>query len=146
VNDVKLPETLAFQLGTLGAMVTERFSARLAAHGLKPKHVGLLTALESGRAASQLDIAKLMDVAPSLVVSLADRLEELGALRRERAPSDRRRQVLTLTTDGRELLALCTQAATDVDAELTQGLTAGEAEALRSALRVLARHAGLPVS
>lgn len=79
MNAVKLTSTLTFRLGTLGAVLTDRFTARLAAHDLKPKHVGLLAVLDSGVAASQLDVAKIMSVAPSLVVSLADRLEELGA-------------------------------------------------------------------
>ncbi|GIH46079.1 DNA-binding transcriptional regulator, MarR family [Microbispora rosea] len=144
MNDVKLTSTLAFRLGTLGAVVTERFSARLAGHGLKPKHIGLLTVLESGTATSQLDIAKLMNVAPSLVVSLADRLEELGAIQRERDLSDRRRQTLTLTEEGRELLATCTAAAAELDSELTDGLDPEETEALRSVLRTLARRNGLP--
>ncbi|WP_433444850.1 MarR family winged helix-turn-helix transcriptional regulator [Nonomuraea sp. CA-141351] len=144
MNTVKLTSTLAFRLGTLGAVVSERFSARLAAHGLKPKHVGLLTVLESGTATSQLDIAKLMNVAPSLVVSLADRLEELGAVRRERDPFDRRRQTLALTQEGRELLTVCTRAAAELDTELTGDLRPEEAEALRSVLGTLARHSGLP--
>ncbi len=144
MNDVTLTATLAFRLGTLGAVMTERFSARLAAHGLKPKHVGLLALLEAGTATSQLDIAKLMNVAPSLVVSLADRLEELGAVRRERDPMDRRRQTLALTEEGRGLLATCTAAAAELDAELTDGLSPEEREALRSVLGTLARRNGLP--
>ncbi|MEV4110202.1 MarR family transcriptional regulator [Nonomuraea sp. NPDC049695] len=144
MNDVKLTSTLAFRLGTLGAVVTERFSARLTAHDLKPKQVGLLAVLDSGAAASQLDIAKLMNVAPSLVVSLADRLEELGAVRRERDPSDRRRQTLTLTARGRDLLSACTEAAAEIDAELTEGLGPEEAEVLRGAMRKLAGRHGLP--
>ncbi|MBE3012408.1 MarR family transcriptional regulator [Microbispora sp. NEAU-D428] len=144
MNDVKLTSTLAFRLGTLGAVMTERFSARLADHGLKPKHVGLLALLESGTATSQLDIAKLMNVAPSLVVSLADRLEELGAVRRERDPLDRRRQTLALTGEGRELLATCAAAAAELDTELTAGLSPEETEALRSTLGTLARRNGLP--
>lgn len=144
MNDVKLTSTLVFRLGTLGATVSERFSARLAAHGLKPKHVGLLAVLESGVVASQLDIAKLMNVAPSLVVSLADQLEEQGAVRRVRDPHDRRRQVLTLTAEGRQLLAVCTEAAVELDAELADVLTPKEAGMLRTALLALARHNGLP--
>jgi hypothetical protein len=33
-----------------------------------PKHVGLMLVLQAGLASSQLEIAKVMDVAPSLVV------------------------------------------------------------------------------
>ncbi|MEV0200104.1 MarR family winged helix-turn-helix transcriptional regulator [Nonomuraea sp. NPDC050691] len=116
----------------------------MAAHDLKPKHVGLLAVLDSGAAASQLDVARLMDVAPSLVVSLADRLEELGAVRRERDPSDRRRQILTLTAEGRDLPAACTESAAELDAELLEELGPDEAETLSAVLRTLATRTGLP--
>ncbi|MET9339196.1 MarR family transcriptional regulator [Nonomuraea sp. NPDC003804] len=144
MNDVKLTSTLAFRLGTLGAIATDRFSARLAPHDLKPKHVGLLSVLASGAAASQLDIAKLMGVAPSLVVSLADHLEAMGAVRRLRDPADRRRQTLTLTDEGSALLTECTTAACELDTELTAGLTPTQLDALHEALGHLAAEHGLP--
>lgn len=57
--------------------------------------------LSSGTPASQQELAATMDVAPSLVVSLADQLESLGAIERVRDPDDRRRQKLSLTEVGR---------------------------------------------
>lgn len=69
VNDVKWSETLSFRLGALGALVADQYAKALAVHDLKPKHVGLLGVLDSGLAASQLEIAQLLRVAPSLVVS-----------------------------------------------------------------------------
>ncbi|WP_237536094.1 helix-turn-helix domain-containing protein [Streptomyces sp. SID3343] len=74
-----------------------RFTERIQPYGLKPEHVGLMAVLAAGTADSQQDIARTMGVAPSLVVTLADHLEELDAIRRERDPADRRRQILTLT-------------------------------------------------
>lgn len=147
VKDVKqetLTGTTAFRLGTLGAITAELFAERLAVHDLKPKHAGLLALLASGAAASQQDIARTMRVTPSLVVGLADHLEELGAVGRERDPVDRRRQILTLTDRGRELLALCTETADAIDEELTAGLDDTFRTNLRQTLAVLAARAGLP--
>ncbi|MEV0916102.1 MarR family transcriptional regulator [Streptomyces sp. NPDC049967] len=147
VKDVKqetLTGTAAFQLGTLGAITAELFAERLAVHGLKPKHAGLLALLDSGAAASQQDIARTMRVTPSLVVGLADQLEELGAVTRERDPADRRRQILGLTDRGRELLARCTETASAIDEELTAGLDDAFRANLRRTLAVLAARAGLP--
>lgn len=147
VKDVKqetLTGTAAFRLGTLGAITAELFAERLAAHGLKPKHAGLLALLDSGAAASQQDIARTMRVTPSLVVGLADHLEELGAVTRERDPVDRRRQILSLTDRGRELLARCTETASAIDEELTAGLDDAFRTNLRQTLAVLAARAGLP--
>lgn len=144
VKQDKLTGTLAFRLGMLGSITANLFAERIAVHGLRPKHAGLMALLASGAAASQQEIARTMGVTPSLVVGLADHLEELGAVGRERDPGDRRRQVLTLTARGRELLALCTSAAHAIDEELTAGLDDAPRAALREALDVLAARAGLP--
>ncbi|WP_354637528.1 MarR family winged helix-turn-helix transcriptional regulator [Kitasatospora camelliae] len=149
MNDVKgsgggLPQTLAFRLGTLGAVVGDRFAGRIESYDLKPKHVGLLTALDRGAAASQQELAARLGVAPSLVVSLADHLERLGAVERVRDPRDRRRQVLGLTDRGRCLLADCAAEARALDEELAAHLTAEQREVLRKALGILAAEAGLP--
>jgi DNA-binding MarR family transcriptional regulator len=141
-----LTTTLVFKLGTLGTVATERFTHELDAFelGLKPKHVGLLATLASGTAASQLELATRMGVAPSLVVSLADHLEQLGALQRVRDPQDRRRQVLTLTEAGHQLLTRCERAGRTLDAELTADLTEAQRTALAEALQLLATRVGLP--
>ncbi|WP_033250689.1 MarR family winged helix-turn-helix transcriptional regulator [Kitasatospora phosalacinea] len=145
VNDVKWVETLTFRFGVLGALVADRYARALAEHDLKPKHVGLLSVLDAGLGASQLEIAKLMRVAPSLVVSLADHLEAAGAVERLRDPADRRRQILRLTDRGHDLLARCTARATALDAELTAGLTPAQQAALGAAFDRLAAAHGLPL-
>ncbi|MEU6065894.1 MarR family winged helix-turn-helix transcriptional regulator [Streptomyces sp. NPDC047082] len=148
MNEVKgpdgLPRTLTFRLGTLGAVIGDRFAERIERYNLKPKHVGLLTALTQGPFASQQDLAGRLGVAPSLVVSLADHLERLGAVERVRDPGDRRRQVLTLTDRGRELLADCATEARALDAEITTHLSADQRQLLHETLGSLAARAGLP--
>lgn len=61
MSDVKgaadLRATVVFNLGNLGALATDRFAAQVEALGLKPKHAGLLAALDTGAAASQQDLA-----------------------------------------------------------------------------------------
>lgn len=148
MKDVKgapLADTAAFRLGTLGAFAADRFTARIAAHGVKPKHVALLAALAAGGAESQQDLAAALRVAPSLVVGLADHLEQLGAVRRERDPADRRRQILSLTEAGHALLAQCTAAAHAVDAELLDGLSGKAKEALHATLTDIADRHGLSI-
>ncbi|MFF0292120.1 MarR family winged helix-turn-helix transcriptional regulator [Kitasatospora sp. NPDC004615] len=141
MSDVKgaaaLRATVVFNLGTLGALASDRFAGRVEELGIKPKHAGLLAALDAGSAASQQELATRLGVAPSLIVALADQLQELGAVERVRDPEDRRRQVLTLTAEGRQLLARCAEAAEAVDADLTGGLTAAQRTALARHLRTL---------
>jgi hypothetical protein len=57
---------------------------------------------------------------------------------------DRRRQILTLTDHGRELLAATEKRARRLDREFTGSLTAAQRTALQPALAVLAADAGLP--
>ncbi|MEU4037837.1 MarR family winged helix-turn-helix transcriptional regulator [Streptomyces collinus] len=139
-----LTSTVVFRLGTLGTAVTDRFTEEIEGLGLKPKHVGLMAALSLAAVASQQELAARMGVAPSLMVSLADHLEGLGAVQRVRDPQDRRRQVLTLTEDGRGLLDRCTSLARTLDKEFVAGLTGTQRKALDEALRVMAHRVGLP--
>ncbi|WP_345438591.1 MarR family winged helix-turn-helix transcriptional regulator [Actinoallomurus vinaceus] len=147
MDDVK-PEaftaTLAFRIGTLGALVTDRLAEKAREHGLKVKHVGVLAALAGSGPMSQLELARLMRVAPSLVVTLADHLETMEAIQRLRDPDDRRRQRLELTETGRALLDECTEAARALDDDLTASLDAEQRATLESLLAAVAAAEGLP--
>jgi len=132
-------DSLTYHLGQVGALATERYAARLEKIDLKPKHVALLLVLQSGTAASQLEIAKILGVAPSLVVMFADHLEELGAIRRVRDPLDRRRQLLSLTDKGKVWLYECAGMAKSVDQEIAGVLSKEERALLLSMLAKLMR-------
>ncbi|WP_441251059.1 MarR family winged helix-turn-helix transcriptional regulator [Kitasatospora sp. McL0602] len=144
-GEAGIPSTAVFRLGTLGTVAADRFAAAVEPLDLKPKHVGLMAALAHGEAsASQQELAGRLGVVPSLVVSLADHLQHLGAVHRVRDPDDRRRQILTLTDQGRTLLAQCTAAARELDEQFTATLTPAQRNALQEALAILAAEAGLP--
>lgn len=130
----RIQSATCFRLGVLGTQVTRTFSERIAETGLTHKQVGLLAVVDTGEASSQRDIATRLQVAPSLVVTLVDRLVELGAVRRSRSTADRRAHVIEITPEGRRLLALAADVAHDVDVELRAGLS----PAGRAALDVLA--------
>ena len=144
VNDVtELSGTLSFRLGVLGTRVSERYAAQLVPLGLKPKHAGVLMLVRANSGISQQELAESMRVAPSLVVSLADHLEQLGALERVRDPADRRRQQLALTARGRQLLAKCTRIAEKLDDELTTELAAIDRDRLNRLLGTLTASEGI---
>ena len=132
-----ITETMTFRLGTLGARLSTRFSEKISKYGLKPKHVGVLTAIRAGAGGSQLELARVMRVVPSVVVANIDELEKLGALARVRDRNDRRRQTITLTPYGYALLKDCTAAAREVDAEITAGLDEAQKRALQEVLGVI---------
>jgi len=84
---------------------------------------------------SQLELAVACGKAPALVVNMVDVLADKGLVRRERDPKDRRRSVVRLTGDGREVLARADEVAAQVEAELLGGLSAAEREQLHTLLR-----------
>lgn len=138
VKNEKLSGTATFQLGMVGAVVSQRFADRIAPLELKPSHVGILTILANAPAQSQQDIATALNVVPSLIVRLVDRLESIGAVERTRDPNDRRRQSLRLTEHGRALYAECTAITHDMERDLLAGLSPAERTALIATLHRVA--------
>ncbi|MFI6325718.1 MarR family winged helix-turn-helix transcriptional regulator [Nonomuraea sp. NPDC050556] len=122
--------SLAFQLGKLGQAATAGFADRLAPLGLRPRHCGVLELLAGG-GRGQLDLARTLDVTPSVVVDMLDELEALHAVRRTRDTGDRRRQIVELTPEGRELRLEAARLAHEVDAELLGHLGAEQLATLR---------------
>ncbi|ATY10028.1 MarR family transcriptional regulator [Amycolatopsis sp. AA4] len=113
-----LSETAAFRLMVLGTDLANDFAEHLRETGLTPKHLGSLAMVEQGLARTQDDIARLMRVSPSLVVRLADQLQQRDLIERERDPANRRKHILTVTEKGHSLLAEMGSRAAAVDAEL----------------------------
>lgn len=138
-----LASTATFRLSAIGAVVTERFAAAIAGHGLKPKHAGVLQALLLYPGISQQELARSMGVAPSLMVGLLDHLESAGAVQRERDPGDRRRQVIRVTAAGHRLYGLCVESATAIERELLSGL-GKRAAGFRGMLAGISEELGLP--
>ncbi|MBN9744597.1 MarR family transcriptional regulator [Amycolatopsis sp. A1MSW2902] len=118
-TDSSLPETAAFRLMVLGTDLANDFGGHLRKTGLTPKHLGTLAMVDQGFARTQDDIARLMRVSPSLVVRLADQLEQRALIERRRDPDNRRKHILTVTAEGKTLLAEMGSLAAAVDAELT---------------------------
>jgi DNA-binding MarR family transcriptional regulator len=132
-----------FLLGKLAGVSTSRFAERIGQFGLRPRHCGVLERLGAAPA-TQLDLARALGVTPSVIVDMLDELETLDAVRRNRDPKDRRRQIVELTPTGRELFARAAHAAREVDTELLEPLDPRGRADLLSALRQLAEENGLP--
>jgi DNA-binding MarR family transcriptional regulator len=76
--------------------------------GLTPQQHQLLLAVRGfsdGRAPTVGEVADMLQLQPHSVVELLDRAEDSGLIRRDADPSDRRRQLLSVTERGEERLA-----------------------------------------
>jgi DNA-binding MarR family transcriptional regulator len=105
--DLVLPESLLqFPSFLLFQLVREarRVGARVHDDDLRMPHVTVLASLEWFGPAAQKDISRRLRIDASDLVSVLDDLEERGLVQRTRDERDRRRYVVTVTTDGARVL------------------------------------------
>ena len=126
-------------LALLGQQAMRRLRAAHTAERLSPRQFHLLGLLHDRGPITQRDLGTLMDIDPSVLVTLLNPLEADGYLARERDPADRRRHVVNLTTAGKRQLKRAAQAQRDVEDQLFAGLSDTQREQLRKLLLVL-RH------
>ncbi|WP_165960365.1 MarR family winged helix-turn-helix transcriptional regulator [Actinocrispum wychmicini] len=136
-NRRPLYESPAFRLTVLGIHLASDFAEHLQAAGLTPKHVGMLTVIEQGLARTQDDVARLMRVSPSMIVRIADHLEQSDLIVRRRDPENRRKHVLSLTAQGKAVLGKTADFAATLDAALAARLGPDLGQGLDQALAVL---------
>jgi DNA-binding MarR family transcriptional regulator len=121
------------------------WTARLAAAGLpectKPQYTLLRSALVYP-GLDQATAGAYTGTDKSTVVSLVDRLERRGLLRRADDPDDRRKRRLFLTDAGKDFLAAAIPVVDQLSEELLARLSGTERETLTAALLKLAGEAG----
>jgi DNA-binding MarR family transcriptional regulator len=106
------------------------------AEGVRGYHFRLLAALEQHGPASQAELGRQTGIDRSDVVATLNDLVARGLARREPDPSDRRRNVVTLTRDGADTLERLDAVLDDVQDAVLAPLTPNERKNL---LRLLAK-------
>jgi DNA-binding MarR family transcriptional regulator len=134
---------VAFLLAQVGAHAMSRFSEAVAPLGLTPPLVGIMRVLSTAPSLSQNALADLLRMAPSRLVAHVDQLESLGWVARERHPSDRRVNLLTVTDQGRDGLAAIADVARAHERVMTHGLGDEDRATLAHLLGLVAAEQGL---
>jgi DNA-binding MarR family transcriptional regulator len=124
-------------LALLGQQAMRRLRAAHTEHKLSPRQFHVLGLLHDRGALTQRELGTLMDVDPSILVTLLNPLEADGYLSRERDADDRRRHVVTITRRGVKQLERAAQAQRDAEDELLAGLTKTQRAQLRRLLLIL---------
>jgi DNA-binding MarR family transcriptional regulator len=124
-------------LALLGQQAMRRLRAAHTEHKLSPRQFHVLGLLHDRGALTQRELGTLMDVDPSILVTLLNPLEADGYLSRERDADDRRRHVVTITRRGEQQLERAAQAQRDAEDELLAGLTKTQRAQLRRLLLIL---------
>ncbi|MGP4109695.1 MarR family winged helix-turn-helix transcriptional regulator [Streptomyces sp. 4N509B] len=108
--------------------------------GARRYHFALLAALAEFGPASQAALGRRCGIDRSDVVAALNELAELGQVVREPDPADRRRNVVTLTTEGERQLARADEALAGAQGALLAPLAEGERVELARLLAVLLAH------
>jgi DNA-binding MarR family transcriptional regulator len=101
-----------------------------------------LVVLASRGPQRMVDLAHLLAVEPSSLGRMCERLTRKGFIRRRRGRTDRRSVLISLSTQGRQVLDEATRARRSLIREALAALTIEQQEAAVVALRALSRAAG----
>ena len=108
----RLTGLTSYLLSQVAALAKRDVDDRLAAVGLRLRHMAVLAAADEAPS-SQLVLGRRLAMDPSDVTATVDDLENGGLATRSTDPTDRRRKVVTLTTAGRRRLRWCDRVARD---------------------------------
>jgi DNA-binding MarR family transcriptional regulator len=133
----------AFLLAQIGAHAAAQFAQRLSALQLAPSDAGILRIVRLSAGISQQDLSARLQVHPSRLVSLLDKLESGGFLERKQNAEDRRLYSLHLTEAGVKLLEKVGEIARQHQQAMSAGLSKEENETLIGLLQRVARAQGL---
>jgi DNA-binding MarR family transcriptional regulator len=128
----------SFLLKKLGFAAKERAMAGYEDTGLHPYHHAVMLVLDEGSRETQGSIADALGYDRGQLVGLLDELEEQGLVERKRDPSDRRRHLVRLTSDGKKELRRLRTLAKQLDDDFLAPLSDAERETLHALLLRLA--------
>ena len=121
-----------------GFLAQRGLDAAFEAAGLSYREF-LVLAFAAANELSQQDIARRLSIDATLVVAVVDALEERGLVERTRDPRDRRRYVLVVTAEGRQVLATTAKGAAKTEAEFLAPLTPTKRKQLHELVREVLR-------
>jgi DNA-binding MarR family transcriptional regulator len=139
----ELHQRIPFLLSQLGVYLAEDFVHRLEPFGLEPRAYAVMKALSEDDGRSQRELSTQLGIHRNVMVSVVDKLERDGLVRRMPHPSDRRAFAVTLTDKARDLLPKLDAQGIAQQAEITATLTDAERTAVLRHLQQMSTAAGL---
>jgi DNA-binding MarR family transcriptional regulator len=112
----------------------ELTSAELEPLGIGPREWAALNCLDEQHGLSQREVADLLGVDRTTMVALVDELQAKGWVKRYPQPDDRRKNIVRLTTKGRDVMQRGARLIDDCERRFLAVLSEGDAEQLKNAL------------
>lgn len=144
MNTPCLPQELisstVFLLGKLGYTIKTEAMEEFERAGFNAYDFSVLALLDESARETQATIADTLGVDRSQLVGLLDDLEERALIERRRDPNDRRRQMVSLTSEGRRELARLRKTVRRIEDDFLAPLDADERAALHDLLLRVASH------
>jgi DNA-binding MarR family transcriptional regulator len=136
----ELRESALFLLKRLGGSAKEISSQAYEDLGLHPYHHAILALLDEGSRETQGAVAEALGYDKGQLVGLLDELEQDGHVERRRDPSDRRRQTVQITPEGRKALERMRRLARSLEDGFLAPLDEAERRELHALLLRLGEH------
>ncbi|MBV8637119.1 MAG: MarR family transcriptional regulator [Candidatus Eremiobacteraeota bacterium] len=134
----KTPAVLRDAFSWALARLTQTFiaaqNAALEELGLTMRSFAVLATVSERAARTQLEIAQVVGLDKSTLVSTIDELEKRGLVERRADPADRRARVVESTPAGRKLGARGAEIVAGTEAKLLGGFNPSEASRLKSSV------------
>ncbi|MEX1657596.1 MarR family transcriptional regulator [Streptomyces pseudovenezuelae] len=113
-------------LGRAAARGRALVAEALAVEGVKMWHHVVLSAVRDLAPVAQADLGRAVRLDPKDLVGVLNDLQSAGLVLREPDPADRRKNAVSLTDEGTQLLERCERAARQANEELLAPLSADE--------------------
>ena len=118
-----LPQLVGHHIGRAYRALFDHFCQTTAEYDITPRQFVALVLIDSNPGSSQTIISRAAGIERSTMVSLVDILEERKLVVRSRSTKDRRSYALTITEQGRDLVAKVKPLVTAHDTHVTQHLS-----------------------
>ncbi|HZN85059.1 MAG TPA: MarR family transcriptional regulator [Mycobacterium sp.] len=138
-----LHQRIPFLLSQLGIYLAEDFVHRLEPFGVEPRAYAVMKALSEDDGRSQRELSTQLGIHRNVMVTVVDKLEREGLVKRMPHPADRRAFAVTLTDKARELLPKLDAEGRTQEDEITALLTDDERKAVLQHLQRMSTAAGL---
>nr|WP_090339489.1 MarR family transcriptional regulator [Mycolicibacterium malmesburyense]CRL67816.1 MarR family transcriptional regulator [Mycolicibacterium malmesburyense] len=138
-----LHERIPFLLSQLGVYLAEDFVRRLEPYGVEPRTYAVLKALSANDGQSQRQLSAQLGIHRNVMVTVVDKLEGQGLVKRMPHPGDRRAFAVTMTDKAKKLLPRLDAEGRAQEDEITATMTAAEREDVLRQLQRMSVAAGL---